>query len=202
MKRYHYKSDPAATSSGEKNPWLIPACIGAGVLGLIAIVSLGTANRSGPSEDSSDATVVEEPLQPSAQVADQQFEPSDPEPGMALGRFSESFDICVGSGRITCVVDGDTFWIQGVKVRVADIDTPEISQPQCDYEKALGTQATHRFMALLNAGPFELHRVGGSDEDMNDRKLRVVVRNGRSLGDQLVSEGLARTWTGRREPWC
>jgi endonuclease YncB( thermonuclease family) len=28
------------------------------------------------------------------------------------------------------------------------------------------------------------------------------LRDGRSLGDQLVSEGLARTWSGRREPWC
>ena len=34
----------------------------------------------------------------------------------------------------------------------------------------------------------------GRDEDRYGRKLRVVVRNGRSLGDQLVSEGLARTW--------
>ena len=25
---------------------------------------------------------------------------------------------------------------------------------------------------------------------------------GEKVGDQLVSEGLARTWTGRREPWC
>jgi len=29
----------------------------------------------------------------------------------------------------------------------------------------------------------------GRDEDRYGRKLRVVVRNGRSLGDQLVSEG-------------
>ena len=31
---------------------------------------------------------------------------------------------------------------------------------------------------------------------------RVVTRDGRSLGDRLVAEGLARTWTGRRQPWC
>jgi endonuclease YncB( thermonuclease family) len=30
----------------------------------------------------------------------------------------------------------------------------------------------------------------------------VLVRDGRSLGDILVSEGLARTWSGRRQPWC
>jgi endonuclease YncB( thermonuclease family) len=54
---------------------------------------------------------------------------------------------------------------------------------------------------LLRQGPFELQPVG-EDEDRYGRKLRVVTRGGRSLGDQLVSEGLARTWTGRREPWC
>lgn len=29
----------------------------------------------------------------------------------------------------------------------------------------------------------------------------VFMRDGRSIGDILVSEGLARTWTGR-QPWC
>lgn len=35
------------------------------------------------------------------------------------------------------------------------------------------------------------------DEDRYGRKLRVLVRNGRSLGDILVSEGLA--WRERGE---
>lgn len=114
---------------------------------------------------------------------------------------SPQFDIC-GSSRRTCVVDGDTFWLDGVKIRIADIDTPEIGQPRCDYEYQLGMRATHRLVELLNGGPFELRTIGSRDEDQYGRKLRVVTRGGRSLGDQLVSEGLARTWTGRREPWC
>ena len=114
---------------------------------------------------------------------------------------SPQFDIC-GSIRRTCVVDGDTFWLDGVKIRIADIDTPEISEPRCDYEYQLGMRATHRLVELLNDGPFELTTIGSRDEDQYGRKLRVVTRGGRSLGDQLVSEGLARTWTGRREPWC
>jgi endonuclease YncB( thermonuclease family) len=104
--------------------------------------------------------------------------------------------------RQSCVVDGDTFWLDGVKVRVADIDTPEVRQPQCPAEKALGDRATQRLIALLNDGEFELAPIGNRDEDQYGRKLRVVLRQGKSLGDQLVSEGLARTWTGRREPWC
>ena len=98
------------------------------------------------------------------------------------------------------IVDGDTFWLGGEKIRVADIDTPEL-RGRCAEEKALAVRATDRMEALLNEGPFELHRVG-RDEDRYGRKLRVVTRDGRSLGDRLVAEGLARTWTGRREPWC
>lgn len=116
---------------------------------------------------------------------------------------AEQFALCRGGHRVTCVVDGDTFWLRGEKVRVADIDTPETQQGQfkCPAEKALGDRATRRFIELLNAGPFEL-RAWQRDRDRAGRKLRVVVRDGRSLGDQLVGEGLARTWEGRREPWC
>lgn len=44
------------------------------------------------------------------------------------------FDKCSGSGRITCVVDGDTIWYQGTKIRLLDINTPEISRPECARE--------------------------------------------------------------------
>ena len=98
------------------------------------------------------------------------------------------------------IVDGDTFWYGGEKIRIADIDTPEV-RGRCPYETQLAAQATNRMSALLAAGPFELHAVE-RDTDRYGRKLRVVTRGGRSLGDQLVAEGLARTWTGRREPWC
>ena len=115
---------------------------------------------------------------------------------------SARFDLCTGQARQTCVVDGDTFWLKGRKIRIADIDTPEISEPKCVAERELGMEATYRLRDLLNAGPFELRQIPGRNTDQYGRELRVVLRNGRSLGDQLVREGLARTWTGRREPWC
>lgn len=99
------------------------------------------------------------------------------------------------------IVDGDTFWYEGEKIRIADIDTPEV-RGRCAYESRLAARATDRMGELLEAGPFELETISGRDQDRYGRKLRVVTRGGRSLGDQLVAEGLARTWTGRREPWC
>lgn len=111
------------------------------------------------------------------------------------------FPICCDGTRINCVVDGDTFWFEGERVRVADIDTPEM-QGRCPYESQLALRARDRLRALLNEGSFDLRPIGTRNVDQYGRLLRVVVRNGRSLGDTLVSEGLARTWTGRREPWC
>jgi endonuclease YncB( thermonuclease family) len=100
------------------------------------------------------------------------------------------------------VIDGDTFDHEGVRIRIADIDTPEV-RGRCAEESALAARATRRMAALLQEGPFELHPLpDGRDEDRYGRKLRIVTRDGRSLGDRLVAEGLARTWTGRREPWC
>ncbi|TBF53075.1 thermonuclease family protein [Rhizobium leguminosarum] len=113
-----------------------------------------------------------------------------------------AYQRCGTGPRVNCIVDGDTLWNDGVKIRIADIDTPEISQPHCAAEKALGERATVRLMELVNDGPFHILAWRNRDKDRNGRELRVLVRGGRSLGDILVSEGLARTWTGRRQPWC
>ena len=99
------------------------------------------------------------------------------------------------------ITDGDTFRYRGERIRIADIDTPEV-QGRCAYETRLAAQATERMEGLLREAPFEMQPIPGRDADQYGRKLRVIVRDGRSLGDQLVSEGLARTWEGRRRPWC
>ncbi|MET1112281.1 MAG: thermonuclease family protein [Allosphingosinicella sp.] len=100
------------------------------------------------------------------------------------------------------VIDGDTFLHAGERIRIADIDTPEV-HGRCPYETALAARATARMRQLLAQGDFQLNPLpSGRDRDRYGRQLRIVTRSGRSLGDVLVAEGLARTWTGRREPWC
>ena len=103
--------------------------------------------------------------------------------------------------RGTCVVDGDTIDIAGIRYRIADIDTPEIFSPACAAEKRLGDAASARLLQLLNAGPFDLLSVD-RDEDDYGRKLRILSRDGRSIGEQLVAEQLAHRWDGRKHPWC
>lgn len=109
---------------------------------------------------------------------------------------------CGEGPRVQCIVDGDTLWSNGIKIRIADIDAPEVFSPKCASELALGNRATDRLIELVNAGPFQIMPLGSRNEDRYGRKLRILVRNGHSLGDTLVKEGLARTWSGRREPWC
>ena len=111
------------------------------------------------------------------------------------------FGLCHSGGGTNCVVDGDTIRLDGVKIRIADIDAPETHPSRCAEEERLGQAATLRLQVLLNAGPVRL-AAADRDEDKYGRKLRIVMRGNTSLGDMLVSEGLARKWTGRRRPWC
>ncbi|TXI08750.1 MAG: thermonuclease family protein [Rhizobium sp.] len=114
----------------------------------------------------------------------------------------KQFTICEdGDRRIDCVVDGDTFWMDGIKIRIADIDAPETHPARCASEQELGEAATYRLQDLLNAGPFDLVAID-RDEDVYGRKLRIVERDSQSLGAELVNEGVARKWDGRRHPWC
>jgi micrococcal nuclease len=115
---------------------------------------------------------------------------------------SGNFELCLGWRLENCVVDGDTIWHGGVKIRIADIDTPEVFSPKCASEAALGRRATERLLELINAGPFEVVPSGSRDADRYGRKLRVLERHGRSLGDTLIAEGLARPWDGARRSWC
>ena len=99
------------------------------------------------------------------------------------------------------VIDGDTFRYRGENIRIADIDAPETHPARCAAEAELGARATRRLSQLLAAGPFDLLPID-RDRDRYGRQLRIVARDGFSIGDTLVAEGLARGWIGRRTPWC
>jgi endonuclease YncB( thermonuclease family) len=128
-----------------------------------------------------------------------------PEQATSADRETARFALCAGPHRVTCVVDGDTFWYRGAKIRIADINAPEVSEPDCAREAELGSRATGRLVAMLNAGPFTLAPNGdgtGRDRDRYGRLLRTVTRDGDSVGGELVREGLAERWKGRRGNWC
>lgn len=112
-----------------------------------------------------------------------------------------NFSICAAPPHINCVMDGDTFYLKSRPIRIADIDAPETHPARCSQEAELGGHATYRLRELLNARPFEI-RSYERDTDRHGRQLRIIARDGESIGGILVSEGLARPWGGKREPWC
>ena len=114
---------------------------------------------------------------------------------------AQNFLLCARPPHANCVIDGDTFYFREQSIRIADIDAPETHPPRCEREAQLGAAATSRLSDLLNAGPFKM-QAGARDEDRYGRKLRTLVRDGKSVGGILVTEGLARRWTGSRQPWC
>jgi endonuclease YncB( thermonuclease family) len=112
------------------------------------------------------------------------------------------FTFCGGLSQRYCVVDGDTIRFAGIKIRVADIDTPEIHDYKCEQELERGLRAKSRLLELVNEGPFKIIFTGGDDANQYGRKLRRLMRNGLSLGELLIDEGLARRYAGGRRSWC
>lgn len=112
-----------------------------------------------------------------------------------------SFSFCHKGGGHNCVVDGDTIWFEGTKIRIADIDAPETHDYQCQAEKELGDRATTRLREILEGGHISLQSID-RDEDRYGRKLRIILVDGDSVGAALVDEGLARWYEGGRRPWC
>lgn len=115
--------------------------------------------------------------------------------------FHGRIEVC-GRERFSCVIDGDTLWLNGKKIRIADINAPEVGAPSCRREYELGVTATQRLVQLLNEGPFNVHRTTGKDTDIYGRQLRLLYRGEVSIGEILVSEGLAHRWLGHKLSWC
>jgi len=111
------------------------------------------------------------------------------------------FGLCGGTTGANCVVDGSTFWQNGVKIRLADIDVPDTDPSRCASERQKSVAAKLRLQTLLNDGTFALSG-SARGEDQHGGKFRIAMRAGRSIGDQLVAEGLARRWTGQVASWC
>ncbi|WP_346894020.1 thermonuclease family protein [uncultured Roseibium sp.] len=101
----------------------------------------------------------------------------------------------------TCVVDGDTLWLNGEKIRLEAFDTPEPQTNICggSSEVALAHKASSRLLELLNNNDWTIER-GGVDKF--DRTLATIRVDGRDLGDILIDERLARRWPDGEEFWC
>jgi endonuclease YncB( thermonuclease family) len=112
-----------------------------------------------------------------------------------------AIEMCDSGKRVTCVVDGDTLWFRGEKIRMMGYDTPEAITGICGGQKEirLAARASKRLVQLLNQNTFTIERDG---KDKYGRTLAVIRISGRNVGDILIAEGLARSWPDGQEFWC
>ena len=111
--------------------------------------------------------------------------------------------ICGWAGtlrRATCLVDGDTGWENGVKWRLADVDTPEISKPGCSNELQQGLAARDRLQGLMGGG-YTINWLGRTDR-YNRQLVNITLGDGRDASRVLVNEGLARPFPNSQKAWC
>jgi len=104
------------------------------------------------------------------------------------------------------VVDGDTFWADGVKYREAGIDTPETSDDprhgyKCEAERRLGELAAIEAEALLGGRKVWIKPTGR--HDYYGRPLvRTRITKGKWYDDHMIRARLAAPWRGRKHKWC
>ena len=115
--------------------------------------------------------------------------------------------------KITRVIDGDTVEIAvdflpeplppKLSIRVIGVDTPEKApRAKCEAEAKKAVEAT-RFTqrAVAKAKEVDIH-IKGWDK-YGGRVLGMVVLDGVSLSDSLISAGLARPYKGdAKQSWC
>ena len=109
------------------------------------------------------------------------------------------------------VIDGDTFAAAvkintdisiTVRVRILDIDTPEI-HGKCESETYLANRAKDALAKLLPVGTVvDLQNVK-DDKYLGRIDAQVVLPNGKSVSDIMINDGFARRYGGgRRDGWC
>ncbi len=115
-----------------------------------------------------------------------------------------NISVCYGGNRqarkVTCLVDGDTGWEAGVKWRLYSIDTPELSNPDCNNERSKAIAARDRLRDLMRSG-YSIEWMGSSG-NYGRKLVRIRFADGRYAGRVLMQEGLAQPWPNAGNVWC
>lgn len=92
---------------------------------------------------------------------------------------------------ISYVYDGDTLTLRsGEKVRLVQIDTPELSPAEC-----YGIQARDLLRKMVGTSTIQLRKEPAStNKDSNRRLLRYVIVGSKNLNLELVKQGAAAPW--------
>lgn len=112
------------------------------------------------------------------------------------------------------VTDGDTFSIDGERIRPVGFDAPELGRARCVAERMFGLLAKKRFEELMNSPTLDIRRIrcktsngprceDGIAHDVYRRTLARVFVQGVDVGDIMIREGYARKYNQKfRGKWC
>ncbi len=121
--------------------------------------------------------------------------------------ISNSFaDIQIRKQNDLFCYDGDTCYVtyQGnkVKIRLLDLDTPEISHPKCEKEYKLGIEARNYINKLISDGK-RIEFEPEYNRDFFDRILSYLIVDGENVSKIMVSNGLGVVYDkNNKKDWC
>ena len=102
--------------------------------------------------------------------------------------------------------DGDTCYVtykgKNDKVRLLELDTPEISNPKCKQEYALGIDARNFVNNLISEG-VSIKFKTEYNRDFFGRILSYIIVDGENISKKMVSNGLGVIYDrSNKKDWC
>ena len=101
------------------------------------------------------------------------------------------------------ILDGGTVSFGSERIRIANVEAPEIFEPGCRREREIGLKAKERLGQLIASGASQIEREG---TDAIGRTLARVRTGETDVGQTLLNEGLAlpggATSNARLKHWC
>ena len=130
---------------------------------------------------------------------------------IAAPAFAETPRVETVDGDRIVVVDGDTVRLGGERIRILNIDAPEIGHPQCDAEEELGRRAGAALAGLLAGRRVTITRCETATRclDIYGRTLARLATAQGDVGAALIASGHALPWApgaaaraARQAVWC
>lgn len=104
------------------------------------------------------------------------------------------------------IIDGDTIRMDGITIRIIELDTPETFRSRCENELVLGLAAKEHLRSLLDSGTVTYEATG---TDRYGRTLAKVHVGGVNVGQQMIRDGVALPYQpgkdaklARLRHWC
>ncbi len=102
--------------------------------------------------------------------------------------------------------DGDTCYVtidgKNQKIRLLELDTPEISKPKCDAELVLGLKARD-FVNDLIKNAKTIQFITDYELDYFGRILSYLIIDGEDVSALLIKNGLGVVYKkGHKMDWC